>query len=103
MYDIVLIEKESLTGLTKEDIKFLFEKCNDLAVFPVQYSGKKYSNVALGFISEEAADKIDYCYDLDSALNDFIALILDETYTTCEFEFCKLSVFMLRKNQRKDE
>ena len=77
-YDMVLIEKEGTQGLTKEDVIYLFDKLNHNAVYPIEiYNKGGGESSAMGFITNKAAETIDYDYET-SGLNDYIGTILGD-------------------------
>jgi hypothetical protein len=75
---INLIEKEGEDGLTYKDILELMEPIKEEEVFPVEFFAKEHESVAMGFITVEAANQIDFDYDEESDLSAFIASILDD-------------------------
>ena len=79
-FDIALIEKEGNNGLNINEINFLYTLMtgtNDPQVYPIELEAKEHECSAMGFISTNAAEKLDYCYET-SGLHDFIASILDD-------------------------
>lgn len=83
-FDIILIEKPCTTGLTKVEILKL---CNyfENEIYPIEIEAKRAECSAMGFITNEAADSLDFDYAA-SGLNDFVALILDDMNNESETE-----------------
>ena len=77
-YDIVLLEKEGETGLKKEEVKKLLDHIRGEEVYPLEFPSKTHDCGAMGFITPEAANKLDFIYDYGSKIHDFIASILDD-------------------------
>ena len=97
-YELVLKEKEGTCGLTKDDVNELFDKIIGTEAFPIDLEARTHECAAMGFITTEAADKLDYDYE-KSGLHDFIAAILDDMDNeseTCEYEFKGLKIYLSR-------
>ncbi len=81
-YGIALFQKPEVEGLDRDDILILYGLVNnfhlneDAEVYPIELYGTVCS--AMGFITREAADVLDYDYEA-SGLHNFIASILDNT------------------------
>ncbi len=96
-FDIILIEKPGETGLTKDEI---IKLCNyvQTEVYPIEIEAKTAECSAMGFITNEAADCLDFDY-VASGLSDFIALILDNMNNESEtetYEFRGLKIKLTR-------
>ena len=76
-FGIVLKENNCLDGLTKSDVIDLFDMLNGTEAYLIELQAKICESVAMGFITPEAADILDYDYET-SGLHDFIANILDD-------------------------
>lgn len=76
-FDLVLLEREGESGLTKDDVLMLLEKLNSDEFFPIEIYAKQHESSAMGFITTKFADTLDFDYDA-SGLNTFIANILDD-------------------------
>ena len=74
-YDVVLMEKPGVDGLTKEEIIDLFGFLNGKYVYPVEIEATKVESVAMGFITTRAANELNYIYN---DLNSFVANILND-------------------------
>lgn len=97
-YGIVLKEKEFTSGLTRDDIIFLFDKLNNNEAYPIELEARVQECSAMGFITPEVAELFDYDYE-SSGLHDFIALILDDMdneSTNCEYEFRGIKIWLCR-------
>ena len=97
-YDLVLKEKEFITGLEKNEVMELFELLPDAEIYPIELQAKEHECSAMGFITREAAKIMDYDYTT-SGLYDFIANILDNMNNesqSCEYEFCGIRIYMSR-------
>ena len=100
VYDMVLIEKEGIAGLTTTDIV----KLQDLidienlphGVFPIELEAHEHESSAMGFITPSAAETL--CYDYEtSGLHDFIANILDGMNLENEnhiYKFKNLTIYL---------
>lgn len=74
-FGIVLKKKSFPWGLTKQDVAELYDMLDTDEVYPLEISGSQSS--AMGFITQKAAEVIDYDYE-NSGLNEFISSILDD-------------------------
>lgn len=75
LYDIVLIEKPGCDGITLAEIKQIFPMLKDTEAFPIEIEAKEHECSAIGFITSNAADQLNYEYN---ALRTFVANILDD-------------------------
>lgn len=75
LYDIVLIEKPGCDGITLTEIKQIFPMLKDTEAFPIELEAKEHECSAMGFITPNAADQLNYEYN---ALRTFVANILDD-------------------------
>ena len=77
--DIVLKDTPIEYGLDRESIVELYDKLGDssIEVYPIEIQAQYHECSAMGFITVDAADQIDYDYET-SGLNKFIAEILDD-------------------------
>lgn len=76
-YDVVLIEKPFFEGISFLEIKSLFNLLLTDEVYPIEIQSNCESS-AMGFITSEAADKIDYAYETNTYFVNFITDILDD-------------------------
>ena len=74
-FDVVLLEKEGNSALTREEIVglMIFAKPDELN--PIEIPSKNVESTAMGFITRSAYDKLDF--DLDD-LSDFVTNIIDD-------------------------
>ena len=96
MFEIALLEKESSTGLLRSEVIDLFDMLDSTEAYPIEISAKSHDSVAMGWITPEAAEKLDYIY---SGLEDFVANILDDMNNETEdgrYEFNELSIYLSR-------
>lgn len=76
-YDIALCMKNQSDGLKKKEIKNLCKKIGRKQVYPIEVFARKYQCCAIGFITVDAAEKLNFDYS-KSGLEIFIADILDD-------------------------
>ena len=97
-YGIVLREKEWTNGLTKNDVIDLFDMLNDIEAYPIELEARKHECSAMGFITIEVADALDYDYE-ESGLHDFISNILDDMANEsddCTYKFKGIKIWLSR-------
>lgn len=97
-YDVVLIEKPFFEGISFLEIKSLFNLLLTDEVYPIEIQSNCESS-AMGFITSEAADKIDYAYETNTYFADFIRDILDDMKNESEdhtYEFKGLKIWLGR-------
>lgn len=75
--DVALIEKPFFEGLSFLDVKGLFDLLSSDEVYPIEIQSNCESS-AMGFITSEAADKIDYAYEINTRFANFITDILND-------------------------
>lgn len=95
-YDIVLKEKPFFSGLSRPEIMDMFDMLNDVEAYPIELPAKEHESSAMGFISTEAADLLDYDY---TELRDYIASILDDMENeseTCEYNLRDITIWLSR-------
>ena len=97
-YEIVLREKELISGLNRNDVRDLFDMLNGTEAYPIELEARQHECSAMGFITPSAAELLYYDYE-ESGLHDFIALILDNMENEsngCSYEFRGLTIWMSR-------
>lgn len=97
-YDVVLIEKPFFEGISFLEIKSLFNLLLTDEVYPIEIQSNCESS-AMGFITSEAADKIDYAYETNTYFVNFITDILDDMKNESEdhtYEFKGLKIWLGR-------
>ena len=77
LFDIALIEKPGTEGLTKSNVIDLFDMLEETEAYPIEIGDVNGNSSAMGFITPQAAEKLNYEYDQDSELGQFISSILD--------------------------
>lgn len=98
-YDIVLKEKEGIRGLTKAEVAIMFESLPEFTeAYPVEfYNADGSESSAMGFITAEAAAKLDYETEQNSPIAEYIGNILADTKQENEFgeyEFEGLKIYL---------
>lgn len=101
VFDIVLKEKLGTRGLTKVDAVIMFELLPDGAeAYPVEfYNTDGSESSAMGFITAEAAEELDYETDQDSPIAKHIGSILANMNLeneSGEYEYQGLKIFLAR-------
>lgn len=97
-YDVVLIEKPFFEGISFLEIKSLFNLLLTDEVYPIEIQSNCESS-AMGFITSETADKIDYAYETNTYFANFITDILDDMKNESEdhtYEFKGLKIWLGR-------
>ena len=97
-YDIALVEKEFESGMTRSEIMDLYDMLGGREVFPIELRAGEHSCSAMGFITAEAADSLDYDYET-SGLEAFVANILDDMDNEsedCTYHFNGLKIWLSR-------
>lgn len=95
-FDIALIEKEVERGLSRTEIIDLTDFFEYQEMLPIEIEGDNSS--AMGFISRNYAEKIDYDYE-KSGLNQFIANILNDKSlesNDCTYNFVGGYIYLTR-------
>ena len=98
MYGLVLKEKYGTDGMTKTEITDLIDMLDSNEAYPIELSAYAQESSAMGFITPNAAELIEYDYEY-SGLHNYIALILDDMNreeTSCEYEFKGIKIWLSR-------
>ena len=77
-FEIVLLEKPGSRGLTRSETTALHDMLSMNEAFPIEIGDINGNSTAMGFITPDAAEKLQYEYDQDSDLGQFVASILDD-------------------------
>ena len=77
-FDVALWEKPGCLGLTKADTLSLFELLKADEAYPMEISQSDGDSTAMGFITAEAAERLQYEYDENSGLGQFLSGILGD-------------------------
>jgi hypothetical protein len=97
-YDIVLLEVCGETGLTRGEINSLLDKIKVDEVYPLEILSDIVESCAMGFITTEAANVLDFDYS-ESGLVRFVQDIMDDANNeteTGEYEFKNLNILLVR-------
>lgn len=76
-FGIALKQKSGTEGLTRNEIVDLYDMLAGKQVFPLELEAHCAECSAMGFISVDAAEILDYDYE-KSSLHDYIASILED-------------------------
>lgn len=82
-FDVALLEKPLDEGLKKDEIILLYEflenanHSGNTEVLPIEVAGNSGQSIAIGFITMEAADGMEYNFDKSGLVN-FIAEVLGD-------------------------
>lgn len=91
-YDIVLKKKPYIQGLEKEEILLILSLLNDeVDVFPIEIEDGEEACSAMGFITVDAAQSLDYDYK-NSGLEDFVIVAMKCGGTDFNFNGIKVCV-----------
>lgn len=99
-FEIALMEKPGDEGLTRSEIIDLFDMLSKTEAFPIEIGDINGNSSAMGFITPQAAEELDYEYDQDSELGQFISSILDDMNKESEngtYEFKDLRIWLNRE------
>lgn len=97
-FDIVLIEKEISDGLSRAEIIAICDLIKGNSMYPIEIDSSAETSSAMGFITSDAADSLDYDY-ASSGLNDFVGNILgdmDNETANGTYSFKNLSLKITR-------
>ena len=97
-YDVAIVEKPGVSGLTKDEILDLLEAMGSKEVYPVEFFAKEHESSAMGFVDASSMNVVDYDYD-GSGLSSFVADILDDMENETpngEYSFNGLSIRITR-------
>lgn len=100
-FDVALIEKPFFNGLSFADVIRLFSLLSideTGEVYPIEIQSDCQSS-AMGFITSEAADKIDYAYEMNTYFGCFVRDILNDMNKEskdCMYEYRGLKIWLGR-------
>ncbi len=77
-FEIVLLEKPGSRGLTRSETTDLHDMLSMNEAFPIEIGDINGNSTAMGFITPDAAEKLQYEYGQESDLGQFVASILDD-------------------------
>ena len=96
MYNVVLIEKQVGYGMNKAEVMNLFDSLSCNEAYPIEIEAEEHESSAMGLITTQAAEKLNFDY---SGLSHFIADILDDMdleNDSFSYDFKGLSIFLSR-------
>lgn len=82
-FDVALLEKPLDEGLVKKDILLLYGFLEDsnyngtTEILPIEVAGNQGQSIAIGFITMEAAEQLEYEFE-KTGLSGFIAEFVDD-------------------------
>lgn len=97
-FDIVLKEKHFCDGLNRDDIMEMLPLLDADEFLPIEIEATYQEYSAIGFITTEAANILDFDYE-ESGLNDFIAILLDDRTRNAEikeYDFRRMKIYLYR-------
>lgn len=97
-FNVALIEKPFFDGLSFSDVKELFHLLSTDEVYPIEIQSD-YESSAMGFITSEAANEIDYAYEAKTRFGCFIKDILNDMDKESEehvYEYQGLKIWLER-------
>lgn len=95
-FGIALKQKVSTEGLNRSEIMDLYDMLAGVQVFPIELEAYCSECSAMGFISVDAAEMLDYDYEA-SGLHNYIASVLDDVNLETEnfeYEFKGIHIWM---------
>ena len=93
-YDIVLIKKPYIEGITREETSSLWELLeDDIEVLPIEIEDGEAACSVMGFITVDAASMLNYDYN-NSGLKDFVIVAMNcgDNY----FNFNGINIYLLK-------
>ncbi len=98
-FDIALIEMPGTQGLSKSNVIDLYDMLKESEAYPMEIGDINGCSSAMGFITPSAAEKLDYEYNQQSDIGNFIASILDDTNKESDdgtYVFNTLDIYITR-------
>ena len=77
-FEIALIEKPGIEGLTRSEVMDLMDMLSRPEGLPIDICDTNGNSSAMGFITPQAAEELEWEYDQNSDLGSFISDILDD-------------------------
>ena len=99
-YEIAMIEKPGCEGLTRSEVMDLHDILSRPEAFPIEIGDVNGNSSAMGFITPQAAEELQYEYGQESELGQFISSILDDMDKESEdgtYVFKDLRIWMSRE------
>ena len=103
-YGLALFEKHATNGLNLNELSLLYNLIAashhnaNQEVFPIEFEAREHESSAMGFITPEAAEILDYDYE-SSGLHDYIASILDDmnnVHRDNQYSFKGVNIYLCR-------
>ncbi len=97
-FNIVLKEKHFCDGLNRDDIMEMLPLLEADEFLPIEIEANYLEYSAIGFITTEAANILDFDYE-ESGLHDFIAVLLDDRTRNAEireYDFRGIKIYLYR-------
>lgn len=97
-FALVLHEKPTGDGMTRTEAIDLIDMLGNHEFLPIEIEAKFHESIAVGFITMNFADKLNFDY-AGSGLNDFIANILDDMdkeHDDCIYTFKDCKIWLTR-------
>ena len=99
-YDVVLKEKPVPRGLTKAEFTCMLNLLPEFTeTYPVEFYNTGSESSAMGFITDKAAEKLDYMTGQNHSIAKYIGSILADTNLESEngeYEFEGLKIYLTR-------
>ncbi len=98
-FEIALIEKPGCEGLTRMEVLDLHDMLSGPEAFPIEIGDVNGNSSAMGFMTPQAAEVLQYEYGQGSELGQFISSILDDMDKESEdgtYVFKDLRIWMSR-------
>ena len=99
MFDIALKEKPKTSGLSKSEVMDLFNMLSESEGYPMEIGNNSYDSTDMGFITPSAAEVLDYLYNQESGLGQFVSSILGDMAKEsedCIYEYQGLKIWLSR-------
>lgn len=100
-FDVVLLEKKTLEGLTKAEVMDLYDMLSENSAFTLEVENFYGDSIAMGFIAESAAERLYYCY---SGLQQYIESILADMAEENElgvYRYDGLDIYLSRTTRKE--
>lgn len=97
-YSLALIEKPGNSGLDRKDLERLTSHIDSGEFYPIEIENSGSESCAMGFITPEFAEFLDYDYK-SSGLNDFVGGILadmEKESPDCRYTFKDHGIWLSR-------
>ena len=98
-FDVVLLEKPDLDGLTLTDTVSLYGMLNAEEAYPLEIGNTSAESTAIGYITPDAAETLEYDYGQASDFGKFIDNILGDMNLETEdgaYHYRNISVWLGR-------